>query len=292
MGNPLAQNLLRQGIPVTAYDVQPALQQQAAGQGIAVAESLAHLVSSTAGKRRAFWLMIPAGPAVDEVLAALCPLLSPPDLVIDGGNAHYKDSMRRASLLAEMGLGFLDCGTSGGTSGALHGACTMVGGAIAVYEPLKPVFEAISVPGGHLYCGPAGSGHFLKMVHNGIEYGMMQAMAEGFELLEASPFEYQYEQVARLFNHGSVIRGWLMELLQQAFAADAGLQGIKGVMHSSGEGRWALETALELGLPAPVTALSLMMRYRSQQPDTFSGKVVAALRQQFGGHAVEVANPA
>ncbi len=192
-------------------------------------------------------------------------------------------------LLNKKGIEFLDCGTSGGVSGALQGVCAMIGGKKEVFEYCEPVFKSISVTDGYLYCGASGSGHFVKMVHNGIEYGMMQSIAEGFELMHLSEYKFDNEAVAKLWNHGSVIRSWLMELTQNAFSKDAQLDAIKGIMHSSGEGKWMLETALEKSVATPVIALSLLMRYRSQQQDTFSGKVVAALRNEFGGHAVEKA---
>jgi 6-phosphogluconate dehydrogenase len=237
-------------------------------------------------EKRVLWLMIPAGPLIDNVIEQLLVVMQPGDVVIDGGNSHYQDSIRRHAYLKEKGIGYLDCGTSGGISGALNGACTMVGGDADVIEPLHAVFNDISVENGYLYTGPGGSGHFTKMVHNGIEYGMMQSIAEGFEVLSKSPFPFDFEAVARMWSNGSVIRGWLMELTENAFKKDAKLDEIKGRMFSSGEGKWTLETALDLGVPTPVIALSLIMRYRSLQDDTFTGKVVAALRNEFGGHAV------
>lgn len=231
--------------------------------------------------------MVPAGEIVDNVITSLIPFLNRNDIIIDGGNSNYKDSKRRFAQLKKLGFDFLDCGTSGGTSGALNGACTMIGGDKTVFDYVATVFEAISVTNGWLYTGEAGSGHFTKMVHNGIEYGMMQSIAEGFEVFEHSEYDINFEKTAKLFNHGSVIRSWLMELTENAFSKDAKLDSIKGIMHSSGEGKWTLETALDLGVPTPVIALSIMMRYRSQMQDTFSGKVVAALRNEFGGHAVE-----
>jgi 6-phosphogluconate dehydrogenase len=231
--------------------------------------------------------MVPAGEIVDEVITSLLPFLNKNDIIIDGGNSNYKDSKRRYTQLKELGFDFLDCGTSGGTSGALNGACTMIGGDAAVFDYVSNVFQAISVTDGWLYTGKAGSGHFTKMVHNGIEYGMMQSIAEGFEVFEHSEYDINFKKTAKLFNHGSVVRSWLMELTESAFSKDPQLDSIKGIMHSSGEGKWTLETALDLGVPTPVIALSIMMRYRSQMQDTFSGKVVAALRNEFGGHAVE-----
>ncbi|OGX79617.1 6-phosphogluconate dehydrogenase (decarboxylating) [Exiguobacterium sp. SH31] len=235
---------------------------------------------------RVVWAMVPAGEITETVLTELFERLEPGDIVIDGGNSNYKLSVARAEQFAEKNISFFDCGTSGGTDGARNGACTMVGGDAKAWPTIEPIFKDLSVENGYLYTGPAGSGHFLKMIHNGIEYGMMQAIAEGFDILEKSPFDYDYEQVARVWNHGSVVRSWLMELTENAFKKDAKLDEIRGVMHSSGEGKWTVETALELQAAAPVIAMSLMMRYRSLEDDTFSGKVVAALRNEFGGHAV------
>ncbi|TCI21695.1 phosphogluconate dehydrogenase (NAD(+)-dependent, decarboxylating) [Exiguobacterium sp. SL-9] len=235
---------------------------------------------------RVVWAMVPAGDITEAVLAELLEKLEPGDIVIDGGNSNYKLSVARAEQFAEKQIAFFDCGTSGGTDGARNGACTMVGGDADAWPTIEPIFKDLSVENGYLYTGPAGSGHFLKMIHNGIEYGMMQAIAEGFDILEKSPFDYDYEQVARVWNHGSVVRSWLMELTENAFSKDAKLDDIRGVMHSSGEGKWTVETALELQAAAPVIAMSLIMRYRSLEDDTFSGKVVAALRNEFGGHAV------
>jgi 6-phosphogluconate dehydrogenase len=235
---------------------------------------------------RTIWVMVPAGQIVDDVLASLYSVLEEGDIIIEGGNSFYKDSLRRAAEAKQRGIHYVDVGTSGGTEGARYGACLMIGGEKEVFEKLEPLFKDLALEGGYSYAGKAGSGHFLKMVHNGIEYGMMQAIAEGFEVLDKSDFDFDYKEVARVWSHGSVIRGWLMELTERAFAEDPRLEGIKGVMQSSGEGKWTVETALELQASAPVIAMSLFMRYRSLEEDTFHGKVVAALRNQFGGHAV------
>jgi 6-phosphogluconate dehydrogenase len=286
MGFNLVLNLLRHKHTVTGFDLNTTLVDEIRTEGAGGVNTLADLFQALPSPRT-IWLMIPAGPLVDKVIDQLHEAgLSAGDTVIDGGNSHFKDSIRRHDTLKEKGIGFVDCGTSGGTSGALDGACTMVGGDPEVMEPLHQVFTDISVPNGYLYTGPAGSGHFTKMVHNGVEYGMMQAIAEGFEVLQKSPFPYDFEAVAKNWNNGSVVRSWLMELTENAFSKDPKLESIRGVMQSSGEGKWTLETALDLGVPTPVIALSLLMRYRSQQDDTFSGKVVAALRNEFGGHAV------
>lgn len=286
MGFNLALNLKRNGYEVVANDVNTDFVHKIGQEGIATAETISELTRQLKG-RRVIWIMVPAGEIVDEVIFSLLPFLNKNDIVIDGGNSNFKDSKRRFQMLKENGVCYLDCGTSGGTSGALDGACTMIGGDKDVFDYVAQVFEAISVPNGSLYTGASGSGHYTKMVHNGIEYGMMQSIAEGFEVFEHSEFDIDFEKTAKLFNHGSVVRSWLMELTENAFSKDPKLESIKGVMHSSGEGKWTLEEALDLGVPTPVIALSIMMRYRSQMQDTFSGKVVAALRNEFGGHAVE-----
>ena len=286
MGFNLALNLKRNNYQVVAQDVNTDFVSKMGQEGIETAYTFEELCQKLTD-RRVIWLMVPAGEIVDGVITSLLPYLSKNDIIIDGGNSNYNDSKRRYAQLKEHGIDFLDCGTSGGTSGALNGACTMIGGDAAVFEYVAQVFKDISVENGFLYTGAAGSGHFTKMVHNGIEYGMMQSIAEGFEVFEHSEFDIDFQKTAKLFNHGSVVRSWLMELTENAFSKDARLDGIKGIMHSSGEGKWTLETALDLGVPTPVIALSIMMRYRSQMSDTFSGKVVAALRNEFGGHAVE-----
>jgi 6-phosphogluconate dehydrogenase len=285
MGFPLALNLHDKSFEVIAYDVAQQSRENVAKEGVVVAESLSELVLKLSAPR-VIWLMIPSGEIIDKVIEELMPILSPDDILIEGGNSFYKDSIKRYNSLKSRGIHFLDCGTSGGVSGARNGVCAMIGGDKAVFDRCEPVFKSISVPNGYLHTGEAGSGHFVKMVHNGIEYGMMQSIAEGFEVFEKSNFGLDFEAIATLFNQGSVIRGWLMELTANAFQKDPNLEAIKGIMHSSGEGKWTLETALDLGVPTPVMAMSLMMRYRSLQEDTFSGKVVAALRNEFGGHAV------
>ncbi len=236
---------------------------------------------------RIVWLMVPQGKIIDDLLDTLVPLLAKGDIIIEAGNSYYKDSVRRAEMLQKKGLHYFDVGTSGGIEGARHGACYMIGGDKDVFPVIEPLFRDTAVPNGYLYTGPSGSGHYAKMVHNGIEYGMMAAIGEGFEVLDKSRYDYDYEKLARVWSNGSVIRGWLMELTERAFSKDPKLDAIKGVMHSSGEGKWTVEEALDLQVAAPVIALSLMMRYRSLEDDTFTGKVVAALRNEFGGHAVE-----
>lgn len=224
---------------------------------------------------------------VDSVLTETTPPLSKGDIIIEAGNSHYKESIRRHDQLKGKGIYFMDVGTSGGMKGARYGACYMVGGDLEAWNQVEPIFLDTSVKKGCLYAGKAGSGHYLKMIHNGIEYGMMATIREGFEILEKSEFDYDYEKVAGVWNNGSVIRSWLMGLTENAFSKDARLDEIKGFMHSSGEGKWTVETALDLQTATPVIAMSLLMRYRSMESDTFTGKVMAALRNEFGGHAVE-----
>ena len=286
MGYNLALNLRDHGHQVVVNDVNSTQVDELAQEGCIPAYDLAQLCEKLS-PRRVIWLMVPAGPITESVIGLLKGMLAPGDIVIDGGNSHFRASQANYAELREVGVHFMDCGTSGGTSGARHGACTMIGGDPEAYDVVADVLRDICVPDGSLYTGASGSGHFTKMVHNGIEYGMMQAIAEGFEVLEKSEFDYDFKAVAKLWNNGSVVRSWLMELTESAFSKDPRLDAIRGVMHSSGEGKWTLETALDLGVPTPVIALSLLMRYRSLQDDTFSGKVVAALRNEFGGHAVE-----
>ncbi|ADH60741.1 6-phosphogluconate dehydrogenase, decarboxylating [Thermoanaerobacter mathranii subsp. mathranii str. A3] len=286
MGFNLALNIKDHGHEVVVYNRSPEKIKEAEKAGIKGAYTIEDLVKNLE-RRRIIWLMVPAGDPVDEMIEKLVPLLEEHDIIIDGGNSYYKDTLRRYEMLKEKGIDFVDVGTSGGIEGARHGACTMIGAEDEVFKYIEPLIRDISAENGYLHTGKNGSGHFAKMVHNGIEYGMMQAIGEGFEVLEKSQFDFDLKEVARVWSHGSVIRGWLMELMEKAFEKDPKLSGIKGIMHSSGEGLWTVEEALNLKVPVPVIAQSLFMRYRSEQEDTFAGKVVAALRNEFGGHAVE-----
>jgi 6-phosphogluconate dehydrogenase len=285
MGINLGQNLLDQRHDVVAFDVNSNAVEQMKEYGASGVSSLQELVQSLETPR-VVWLMVPHT-VVDSVISEVKPLLAEGDIVIEAGNSHYKESIRRYNELKENKIRFMDVGTSGGMEGARNGACYMIGGDREAWEIVEPIFRDTAVENGYFYAGEAGSGHFLKMVHNGIEYGMMAAIGEGFEVLEKSQFDYDYEKVARVWNNGSVIRSWLMELTENAFSKDAKLDDIKGVMNSSGEGKWTVETALDLQTATPVIAMSLLMRYRSLEDDTFTGKVVSALRNEFGGHAVE-----
>ena len=285
MGFNLGQNLIEHNHEVVAFDVNPSTVEEMKKYGAAGVSSFKELVQSLE-QPRILWIMVPHA-HVDSVIGEILPFLNEGDIVIEAGNSHYKESTQRYNELKEIGVHFMDAGTSGGMEGARRGACYMVGGDPEAWKIVEPLFRDTSVQNGYLYAGKAGSGHFLKMVHNGIEYAMMAAIGEGFEVLEKSDFHYDYEKVAKVWNNGSVIRSWLMELTENAFSKYPNLDEIKGIMHSSGEGKWTVETALDLQTATPVIALSLLMRYRSLENDTFTGKVVAALRNQFGGHAVE-----
>ncbi len=288
MGFNLGLNMLDHKHEVVAFDLNPKARQEFKANGGLVGESVDDVLTQL-DSPRIVWLMVPQGKPVDDILAEVGPKLASGDIVIEAGNSHYHESVRRADMLGKQGVHYFDVGTSGGMEGARHGACYMIGGDAAVFKTIEPIFRDTAVPGGYLYTGVSGSGHYSKMVHNGIEYGMMAAIGEGFEILEKSGFDYDYAKLASVWSHGSVIRGWLMELTEQAFAKDPKLSEIKGVMYSSGEGKWTVEEALRHEVAAPVIALSLLMRYRSLEDDTFTGKVVAALRNEFGGHAVKKA---
>ena len=285
MGYNLALNMMDNGHQVVAHDANSEQVDKIAADGAIGAYTLEEVVSQLE-KPRVLMMLVPHGEITENVIATLKPLLDEGDIIIDGGNSNYKESVRLGESLKEKGIHFMDCGTSGGVSGAREGICTMIGGDPEAFKIIEPVIKSVSVENGYFYTGELGSGHFLKMIHNGIEYGMMQAMAEGFDILEKSDYDYDLEGVAKVWNNGSVIRSWLMELVESAFSKDPKLEEIRGVMNSSGEGKWTVETALDLQVPAPVITMSLLMRYRSQEDDTFTGKVVAALRNEFGGHAV------
>lgn len=285
MGYNLALNMRDKGHKPVVYNRTVDKVKEAETEGLVGAYSLEDLVQKLS-RRRVIWLMIPAGQVVDDMIEKLLPLLDKDDIIIDGGNSNYKDTLRRYEYLKERGIAFADVGTSGGIDGARNGACTMAGADEDVITVIEGLLKDISVENGYLHCGRVGSGHYTKMVHNGVEYGMMQAIGEGFEILEKSQFDLDLEKVAKVWNNGSVVRSWLMELAESAFNKDAKLDSIKGVMYSSGEGLWTVQEALELKVPAAVITQSLLMRYRSEQEDTFTGKVVAALRNEFGGHAV------
>ncbi|MSP37272.1 MAG: decarboxylating 6-phosphogluconate dehydrogenase [Deltaproteobacteria bacterium] len=286
MGANMTERLVLGGHKVVTYDRSAEAIQRVVDKGAVGAASLADFVNKLSAPR-AVWLMVPSGDPVDRTIDELLPSLAKGDTIIDGGNSNYKDSIRRGEKLKSHGLNFIDAGTSGGIWGLQNGYCMMVGGAKDVVSHLEPIFLTLAPKDGYLHAGPVGAGHFVKMVHNGIEYGMMQAYGEGFELLKASQFDLDLEKVSHLWNQGSVVRSWLLELCESAFQKDAKLDGIKGYVDDSGEGRWTVIEAIERGVAAPVLAHSLFARFSSRQPDAFSNKVIAALRNEFGGHAVK-----
>ncbi len=283
MGSGMVEHLLELGHRVVAYDLSADSVAALSARGAVPARSLHQLVDELAPPR-VVWTMVPAGRPVDAVLDGLLSCLGAGDIVIDGGNSHYTDTVARAARLGAAGIRLLDAGTSGGLDGARHGACIMVGGPREAYDAAEPLFRELCVEGGYGYMGASGAGHFVKMVHNGIEYGMMQAMGEGFDLLESSGYGVDHETVARVWSNGSVIRGWLMELAGKAFARDGRLSYLGGAIADSGEGRWTVQAALERGVSIPVIAESVFRRFSSRSKENFSDKVVAALRHEFGGH--------
>jgi len=287
MGMNMAGRLLQGGHQVVAYNRTREKTDAIVSEGASGAYSLSEL-SEKLSPPRVVWMMLPAGGAVGEHVERLREILSPGDIVIDGGNTYFKDDVRREAYLKEKDVRLVDVGVSGGIWGLEAGYCLMIGGSAEAYTYLEPVFKTLAPEEGYLYCGPIGAGHFVKMVHNGIEYGMMQAYGEGFDILEHSPYgeSLDYERVAHLWNQGSVIRSWLLELAESAFAKDGRLADIRGYVEDSGEGRWTVQQAVETGVSAPVTTASLFARFRSRQDDSFADKVIAALRREFGGHAV------
>ncbi|MGY3725563.1 6-phosphogluconate dehydrogenase (decarboxylating) [Granulicatella balaenopterae] len=284
MGLNLALNLQENGYQVMGYDLSESMRNEAEKEGVMTVGDLEKLLSTDNSEQRITWVMVPAGDPTESTLNTLLAELNPNDIVIEGGNSNYKDSIRRAKSFEEKNIYYFDCGTSGGMTGARNGGCFMIGGNEEGFKVIEPIFKAISVENGYLYTGESGSGHFLKMIHNGVEYGMMQAIGEGFQVVEQSDFEYDLESVARVWNNGSVIRSWLIELAEEQFKNQPHLENYKGIANASGEAKWTVETALELDVPVPVIATSLFMRNTSQEEDSFSAKVVAALRNGFGGH--------
>ena len=292
MGGFMTERLIRGGHRVIGFDRDPAVVQKLAEKGAISANSLDNILSQLKPPR-AIWLMVPAGDPVDQTIAALVPHLAPGDTIIDGGNSYYKDSVRRAAALVPKKINFVDCGTSGGVWGLTEGYSMMVGGDADVVKRLSPIFETLA-PGpdkGWGRVGPAGSGHFVKMVHNGIEYGIMQAYAEGLDVLRhKKEFSLDLLQVGKIWQFGSVIRSWLLDLTVDALSKNPTLSGIEGYVTDSGEGRWTVIEGVELGVPVPVISAALDMRFRSQDPEPFANKLLAMMRHEFGGHAVKTAS--
>ncbi len=290
MGGNMAARLLEGGHEVVVFDLDAELTRRVgSAPGARAAESLSELVGALRPPR-VVWVMVPAGGPTEQTLRSVAAEMYPGDVVVDGGNSNFHDTQRRAAELAEMEIHLVDAGTSGGVWGLKEGYCLMVGGAEGPVRHCEPVFRTLAQEGGYLHVGPSGAGHFTKMVHNGIEYGLLQAYAEGFEILHAAPFDLDLRAVAGLWNHGSVVRSWLLELLERAYESEGqDLDRIRGWVEDSGEGRWTVQTAIDLNVPVPTIALSLMARFRSRQERAYSAQVIAALRNQFGGHAVRTA---
>jgi 6-phosphogluconate dehydrogenase len=289
MGGNMTRRLVEGGHRVVGWSQTPADVETAGGYGADTAGSLADAVSQLRETPRVVWLMIPAGAPTESTIDQLIGMLSEGDIVVDGGNSNWRESKRHADHLAEHGLRFVDCGTSGGIWGYEVGYNLMVGGDEQSVAAVAPAFETLAPPEGWLHVGPVGSGHFVKMVHNGIEYGLMQAYGEGFEILQKSEFELDLRAISHLWQKGSVIRSWLLELMERALEEDPALDNMKAWVEDSGEGRWTVQEAIEERVAAPAITLALMARFASRDPDSFALKAVAALRHQFGGHAVRSA---
>jgi 6-phosphogluconate dehydrogenase len=290
MGGGMTERLLRGGHEVVAYDPDEAARARVEALGAETVASLDDLAASLRPPRVA-WTMVPAGEATERVVARLGELLEPGDVLVDGGNSHFRDSMRRAERLAASGVRFVDCGVSGGVWGPRDGYCLMVGGDAEAFRLLEPALRVLAAEGGYAHVGSAGAGHFVKMVHNAIEYGMLAAYGEGFELLHASPFGLDLARVAGVWRRGSVVRSWLLDLLHGALERHPDLAGVRGWVEDTGEGRWAVETAVSEAVPAPITALALFQRFASRQEESFAAKVIAALRAEFGGHGLRAEEP-
>lgn len=287
MGNYMTQRLIEGGHKVVAYDRDPQAVQRTVADGATGAGSLADMVTKLTDVPKVAWVMVPAGAPTDDAIHAIADVMGAGGIIIDGGNTNYKDGLRLYADCKAKGVSLIDAGTSGGVWGLKEGYCLMVGGDDEQVRHCEPIFVTLAPPNGYAHVGPAGSGHFSKMVHNGIEYGLMQAYGEGFEILRDSQYDYDLGQLAELWTHASVVRSWLLELLVLAFRADPGLKDIRGYVDDTGEGRWTVEAAINENVPAPVITLSLIARMASRQDESFSAKVVAALRNQFGGHAVK-----
>ncbi len=286
MGSNMTRRLLNGNHSVVVYDPNPDAVKICVDAGAIASSSVADMTRKLTAPR-VVWMMVPAGDPVEMTVEDLMISLDPGDILIDGGNSYFKDTCKRADESALKGIHYLDAGTSGGVWGLQNGYCLMVGGPKEAFDYVEPILKTLAPPDGYAYVGASGAGHYSKMVHNGIEYGMLQAYGEGFEILHASDYNYDLQQLAHLWNQGSVIRSWLLELAEEAFEKEKDLASIEGYIADSGEGRWTVEEAIELNVPAPVLTLSLLERFASRQKESFSAKVIAALRNEFGGHAVK-----
>lgn len=283
MGLNMALNVTDEGWDIVGFDVKKEVREFAIEKGIQIEDSLEDLLLQLES-RKIIFISTPSGKITNQLVEELNLKLTEGDIVIDSGNSNYHDSIDNYKQLCQKGISFLDCGTSGGIEGARHGACLMIGGDKESFDIMEPFFKALACESGYIYAGASGSGHYLKMVHNGIEYGMMQAIGEGFDILQAADYDFDNKAVSEVWNHGSVIRSWLMELLADGFASDSKLEKIRGKVNASGEAKWTIEEALKLGVPVPIISNSLFVRNASQIEDSFTSKVVSTLRQGFGGH--------
>ena len=289
MGGNMTERLMKDRHEVVVYDRSPETVQKYVALGSKGVDGAAAMVASLAAPR-VVWIMVPAGKPVDDTIAALLPGMSKGDVIIDGGNSNFHDTMRRGAELSQKGIELVDSGTSGGIWGLANGYCLMIGGSESAFKLCEPIFRTLAPANGYAHMGPTGAGHYVKMIHNGVEYGMLQAYAEGYEILHASKdFKLDLHKISAVWNNGSVVRSWINELAERAFEKDSDLDALKGFVADSGEGRWTVQEAVDLDVPAPVITLSLLMRLRSRQDDSFSAKVIAALRNEFGGHAVKSA---
>jgi 6-phosphogluconate dehydrogenase len=286
MGGNMVHRLLLKEHEVVAYNLTQPEIDEAVSRGARGARDHAELVAQLP-ERKIVWLMVPAGGPVDQNIDALLPLLSENDIIIDGGNSFWRESVQRGKRAADKGIHYIDCGVSGGVWGLENGYCLMYGGAAEPAAYIEPIVKALAPEKGYHYCGASGSGHMVKMVHNGIEYGMMQAYAEGFEIMQKSDYKLDLQAISEMWMHGSVVRSWLLELAGLALAEDPQLDEIKGYVNDSGEGRWTIQTAIDFDVPVHVIAASLFTRFESRQEESFAMKMLAALRNQFGGHAVK-----
>ncbi len=286
MGANMVRRLLQEGHRVVAYNRTADRTREIAGEGAEPSFSIAELVAAL-DRPRTVWIMVPAGDATEAQVDELIEHLEPGDTIVDGGNTNFHDDVRRHAKVAARGLRYVDAGVSGGIWGLRNGYCLMVGGDREAVEPLEPIFRSLAPVDGYLHVGGPGAGHYVKMIHNGIEYGLMQAYAEGFEIMHASDYQLDLAGIAKLWNHGSVVRSWLLELAERALADDQDLAHVKGWVADSGEGRWTVQEAIDRDVPAAVITLSLLTRFRSRQEDSYGAKVLAALRNEFGGHAVK-----
>jgi 6-phosphogluconate dehydrogenase len=290
MGSGMTQRLVSGGHDVVAFDLDPAARERAAAAGATPAATPKELVGKLEAPR-VVWVMVPAGDPTEIAIDELAELLDSGDAIVDGGNSRYTDSQRRAAQLSTHGIEFADAGVSGGVWGLEEGYCLMVGAAPETFARVEPALRTLAPEGGLAHVGPPGSGHYVKMVHNGVEYALLQAYGEGFELMEAGPFDLDFAQIAELWRHGSVVRSWLLDLAALALAENPTLEGVSDYVEDSGEGRWTLQTAIECAVPIPAISTALFARFASRQDESFSGKLIASLRQQFGGHSVRESGP-